>query len=81
MLGYTREELLQLHVRDTYIPLEKSLTQQRLEQIRTEKHLYVNRLLQRKDGTVISVEISATRMSDDRFLGIIKKPNVTESGP
>ena len=81
MLGYTREELLQLHVRDTYIPLEKSLTQQRLEQIRTEKHLYVNRLLLRKDGTVISVEISATRMSDDRFLGIIKKPNVTESGP
>jgi len=81
MLGYTREELLQLHVRDTCIPLEKSLTQQRLEQIRTEKHLYVNRLLQRKDGTVISVEISATKMSDDRFLGIIKKPKVTESGP
>ena len=81
MLGCTREELLQLHVRDTYIPVEKDINQQRLEQIRTEKHLYFNRLLQRKDGTVISVEISATKMSDDRFLGIIKRLNVTESGP
>lgn len=72
MLGCTREELLQLHVRDTYVPLEKALTQQRLDQIRTGKHLYFNRLLQRKDGTVISVEISATMMSDDRILGIIR---------
>ena len=77
ILGCTIEELLQLHVRDTYIPLEKALTQQRLGQIRTETHLYFNRVLQRKDETVISVEISATKMSDDCFLGIIKRPNVT----
>lgn len=72
MLGRTREELLQLHVRDTYVPSEKAIVQQRLEQIRSEKDLRYNRLLQRKDGTVISVEISATKMSDDRFLGILR---------
>jgi PAS domain S-box-containing protein len=72
MLGRTREELLQLHVRDTYVPSEKAIAQQRLEQIHSEKNLRYNRLLQRKDGTVISVEISATKMSDDRFLGILR---------
>ena len=72
MFGYTKEELLQLHVRDTYVPLEKAITQQRLEQIRSEKHLHFTRLLQRKDGTVISVEISAVKMSDNRYFEIIR---------
>ena len=72
MFGYTREELLQLHVRDTYIPAERALAQQRLEQVRSNKPLRSNRLLQRKDGTVIPVEISATKMSDDRYFEIIR---------
>jgi len=72
MLGRTREELLQLHVRDTYVPSERPIAQQRLEQLRSEKNLRYTRLLQRKDGTVISVEISATKISDDRFLGILR---------
>jgi PAS domain S-box-containing protein len=81
MLGRTREELLQLHVRDTYVPSEKLIAQQRLEQLRSEKDLRFNRLLQRKDGTVISVEISATKMSDDRFLGILRDLTRQKFGP
>ncbi len=72
MFGYTKEELLQLHVRDTYIPSEKALAQQRLEQVRFDKPLRFNRLLLRKDGTVILVEISATKMSDDRYVAIVR---------
>lgn len=70
--GYTREELLRLHERDTYIPSEKALAQQRLEQVRSDKPLRFNRLLQRKDGTVIPVEISATKMSDDRYMAVVR---------
>ena len=73
MCGYTRAELLQLHVKDTYVPAEKALAQQRLEQLRSGKPLRFNRLLQRKDGTVVRVEISATKMSDDRFFGIVRE--------
>jgi PAS domain S-box-containing protein len=72
MFGYTREELLQLHVKDTYIPAEKALVQQRLEQVRYDKPLRFNRLVQRKDGTVIPVEISTTKMSDDRYFAIVR---------
>jgi PAS domain S-box-containing protein len=72
IFGYTKEELLQLHVRDTYIPAEQSVAQQRLEQVCHDKPLRFKRLLQRKDGTVIPVEINATKMSDDRYLAIVR---------
>jgi hypothetical protein len=48
------------------------MAQQRLEQIRTHKPVRFNRLLQRKDGTVIQVEISTAKMSDDRYFEIIR---------
>src|SRR5574341_242699 len=72
MFGYTRDELLQLHVKDTYIPAEKALAEQRLDQLRYDKPLRFKRLLQRKDGTVIPVESSATKMSNNRYLAIVR---------
>ena len=72
IFGYTREELLRLHARDTYIPAEKALAEQRLEQVRSDKPVLFDRLLQRKDGTVIPVEISATKMSDDRYVAVVR---------
>ena len=72
IFGYTREELLKLHVKDTYISTEKAAAQQRLEQVRGENPFRFNRLLQRKDGTVIPVEISATKMSDDRYVAVVR---------
>ncbi|MBU6481344.1 MAG: PAS domain S-box protein [Nitrospirae bacterium] len=72
MFGYTREELLQLHVKDTYIPAEKALAQQRLDQLHYDQPLRFKRLLQRKNGTLIPVEISATKMSDDRYVAVVR---------
>ena len=72
VFGYTREEILQLHVKDTYIPAENPLAQQHLEQVRYDKPLRVIRLLQRKDGTVIPVEIITTKMHDDRYVAIVR---------
>lgn len=72
MFGYTKDELLQLHVKDTYVPTEKPQDQHRLDQVREGKPVRFTRLLQRKDGTVISVEVSATKMSDNRYLAIMR---------
>jgi PAS domain S-box-containing protein len=73
LFGYTREELLQLHVRDTYIPAEKDMAQQCLEQLREGKTLCLRRLVQRKDGTAISAEIRGRKMSDNRYFAIVQK--------
>ena len=72
LFGYTREELLQLHVRDTYIPAEKDLAQQHLDQISAGKALRLTQLAQRKDGTAISIETSATKTSDSCYVLIIR---------
>jgi len=72
MLGYTKEELLQLHVTDTYTPAEKDHAQERLEQLHEGKLLRYTRLLQGKDGTASLVEISASKMSDNHYLGIVR---------
>lgn len=73
LFGYTREELLQLHVRETYVPAEKELAQQCLEQLREGKTLCLKRLIQRKDGTAISAEIRGRKMSDNRYFAVIEK--------
>ena len=73
LFGYTREELLQLHVRETYVPAEQEMAQQCLEQLREGKTLCVTRLIQRKDGTAFSAEIRGRKMSDDRYFAIVQK--------
>ena len=72
MFGYTKDELLQLHVTDTYISAEKDHAQQRLEQLHEGKSLRFTRAVQRRDGAVLSVEVSASRMSDNRYLIIVR---------
>jgi PAS domain S-box-containing protein len=73
LFGYTREELLHLHVRETYVPAEKDMVQQCLEQLREGKTLCVRRLIQRKDGTAISAEIRGRKISDHRYVAIVEK--------
>jgi len=73
LFGYTREELLQLHVRETYVPAEKDMAQQCLEQLRKGNPLCLKRLIQRKDGTALSAEIRGRKMSDNRYFAIIEK--------
>ena len=73
MFGYTREEFLRRHIRDTYIPAEKDMAEQCLQQLREGKTLCFRRSIQRKDGTAISAEIRGRKMSDDRYFAIVEK--------
>lgn len=73
LLGYTREELLQLHVIETYVPTEKDMAQECLDQLREGKTLCLRRSIQRKDGTAFSAEIRGRKMSDNRYFAVIQK--------
>lgn len=74
MLGYTREEILKLNMRDlTSYQTEKPL---QLTQLRSGKELITERLLVTKSGTLLPVEISGKALDNGYLLGIVR--DITE---
>ena len=71
LFGYTREQFLRVHVSETYIAAEKDMAQQYVEQLREGKTSCVRRLVQRNDGSAISVEIRGRKMSENRYFAIV----------
>jgi two-component system cell cycle sensor histidine kinase/response regulator CckA len=71
LTGWSRDELLKMHARETYPP------QQAHEQIKrqanaTVGHVQYERTMMRKDGSEFIAEISAQMMPDGRYLGSIR---------
>ena len=71
MLGYTREELLQLSIRDL-----SENTMGSFEQLRTTGDFEEERLLRKKDGSYLMAELKAAALNDDRFIGFVR--DITE---
>ncbi|NWF63806.1 MAG: diguanylate cyclase [Chloroflexi bacterium] len=70
MLGYTREELLQLTMQQVVVPdAKKDL---RIDELLEGKTLIVERELFHKSGHTLEVEISAKMLEDGRLLGIVR---------
>jgi PAS domain S-box-containing protein len=72
VLGYTRDELLTLNVSDVIAPQSLAETPLRYEALRTGQPLLGERVLLRKDGSSIPVELSARMLSDGRFQVIVR---------
>lgn len=76
MLGYTREEIIGMHVADLIAREDLAATPIQLDTLRKGKSLMAERRLIRKDGTPLSVEISALMLPDGRMQGIVR--DITE---
>ena len=72
LLGYTRDEVLQLHVRDTYAADEVDVADRRLAELHDRKPLRFERRMRRKDGTFVPVEINAKMFADGRTQAIVR---------
>ncbi len=74
LLGYTREEILSLSVRDLMVadPSEPP----RFEELRQGKSLLTERHMRRKNGELVFVEIGGRMLADGRLLGIVR--DITE---
>jgi PAS domain S-box-containing protein len=70
LLGYTREEILQLSMRDVtkHSPVEPI----RFKELKEGKTLLSEREMIRKDGSLLPVEISARKLPDGRLQGIVR---------
>src|SRR6266436_2032162 len=76
MLGYSRDELLQLHSEATYPEEEKEKRAQRRAEVRERKTNLYERNILRKDGTSFPAEVSIKLLDDDNVQGIVR--DVTE---
>lgn len=76
MLGYTREEILRLNVKDLIEPNELVVAPIRFNQLRAGQTLLTERQLLRKDGTYLPVEISGRMAQEGVFQSIIR--DITE---
>lgn len=72
LLGYTREELLNMSIVDTILPEDiPGLIESRDKTLRGETHR-AEQMLRRKDGSLVPVEINARVISDGRWQAIIR---------
>lgn len=76
MLGYPREQLLQMNIRDVVPRREQGAIPLRLDELRSGKPVLTERSLIRRDGSTVPVEINASMLSDGRLLGFVR--DVTE---
>lgn len=72
-LGYSRDQLLQMNVKDTYLESELDQLAARVEQLRTHKKTIVERSLKKKDGTSFYAQIHLKLMSSGRVQAIIRE--------
>lgn len=72
MLGYTREELLRLNVADLVPAEDLAATPIRFDRLRAGETILTERLLRRKDGTLLPVEISGRMVSEGVLQSIIR---------
>jgi PAS domain S-box-containing protein len=71
MLGYTKEELLQLH-EESSLPKSLSALPILPDELPERDIVYSERAVRRKDGTIIVTELSARRLDDGRIVTIAR---------
>ncbi|MFZ5921860.1 MAG: HD domain-containing phosphohydrolase [Chloroflexota bacterium] len=76
MLGYTREEILKLNMKDLVAPEDQAARPLRFDDLRAGNIVLSERTMVARDGSLIPVEISGKMLDDGRFQGIVR--DITE---
>jgi PAS domain S-box-containing protein len=76
LVGYSKDELLTMTVRDVLLPEDLLANPPRFEELQLGKTIISSRNLIRKDGFLVPVEISSKMLSNGRMLGIVR--DITE---
>lgn len=70
ILGYARDELLQLNILDTYPDELREAGKARFDAVKSGEKMRFERPMKRKNGSVLPVEMSARRLADGAMQGI-----------
>lgn len=72
MLGYTREEILRLNINDLIPPEDLAAAPIRFDELQSGRTLLTERLLHRKDGTLLPVEIGGRMIREGVLQSIVR---------
>jgi PAS domain S-box-containing protein len=72
LFGYTKKELLQMNVRSLVCPNQLKQRPLRNDLLIKGKHLFSERLMIHKDGTLLETEANLKKFGEDRIMGIVR---------
>jgi two-component system cell cycle sensor histidine kinase/response regulator CckA len=72
MLGYTETEFLRLNFRDLILPEDLAVTPLRSNEMLSGRTVLIDRMLRRRDGTILLAEISGKMLKDGRLLAMVR---------
>jgi PAS domain S-box-containing protein len=72
LLGYTKEELLKMNVRDLLGAEVSASAPPRFDELKKGGSILSERILRAKDGSTIPVEINAKMLSNGKMLGMVR---------
>jgi PAS domain S-box-containing protein len=72
LLGYTREEYLRMHIRETVMPEELPRTARTVASVLAGRTVVTERRMRHKDGSIVMAELSARRLEDGRIVAIAR---------
>ena len=72
LLGYSREEILNLSLKDVLLPDDLMITPVRMPELQAGQTILSERRMRRKDGSVFPAEISGKRLADGRLQGLVR---------
>jgi len=76
LFGYTKKELLRMNVSSLICPVQLKEKPMRNDLLMKGKHLFSDRIMVHKDGSLIETEANLKKFGDDRIMGIVR--DVTE---
>jgi PAS domain S-box-containing protein len=68
--GFSKEEIYGMHLHDLLLPMNSGYSE--MKQLKASQPLITERVLRRKDGTLVHLEISARKLSDGTIIGIAR---------
>jgi PAS domain S-box-containing protein len=72
LLGYSREELQTMSLKDILTEEEISVRPVQYELLKTGKSTVKQRAMRKKDGTIVQTEVRSQQLPDGRFLSVIR---------
>jgi PAS domain S-box-containing protein len=72
LLGYTREEILQLTIFDIVFENDFADSTSKVQDLRAHKAIRKDRKLKRKDGSAVDTELSAKQMEDGNIMVVVR---------